>query len=104
LNEAVEEHAFLTYDGFLKENEEKLKKIPAPAVAKEYYRDGDLYMFDEFQTSTCEPRRPKCDTLYDTFINVRDDEAEHMKTMNHLQQNLNLVNTHYDSCALQDDS
>merc|ERR1740139_974743 len=26
LNEAVEEHAFLTYDGFLKENEEKLKK------------------------------------------------------------------------------
>jgi len=27
------------------------------------------------------PRRPPCDTLYDVFINIRDDEAEHVVTM-----------------------
>lgn len=98
LNENVEEHAFLTYDKFLKENEERLKKIPAPVVAKEYYRDGDLYMFDEFQTGTCEPRRPKCDTLYDTFVNIRDDEAQHVSTMVHLQNDFELSTVHDGVC------
>jgi hypothetical protein len=27
------------------------------------------------------PRRPPCDNLYDVFINIRDDEAEHVMTM-----------------------
>lgn len=98
LNEMVEEHAFLTYDQFLKEKGEELKKIPAPVAAKEYYRDGDLYMFDEFQTGTCEPRRPKCDTLYDTFVNIRDDEKQHMNTMIHLQADLELNNVHDGAC------
>ena len=49
LNQYIEEHAFLTYDQFLKEKEEELKAQPAPQVALDYYRDGDLYMFDEFQ-------------------------------------------------------
>ena len=26
-------------------------------------------------------RRPKCDTLFDVFKNICDDEAEHVKTM-----------------------
>ena len=47
-----------------------------------YYRDGDLYMFDEFQTGQVpEHRRPVMDTLFDTFVAIRDDEAEHVKTM-----------------------
>lgn len=78
----VEEHAFATYDQFLKENEAELKKQPAPPVAINYYRDGDLYMFDEFQTGKkLEIRRPKVDNLYDVFVNIRDDETEHVKTM-----------------------
>merc|ERR1711915_102787 len=97
-NQAVEEHAFSTYDQFLKENEEELKKIPAPEVAKEYYRDGDLYMFDEFQTDTCEPRRPKMVTLYDCFAAIRDDEAEHVKTMTYLQQDVELTSMNDEGC------
>lgn len=71
-----------TYTTFLEENEERLKSLPAPRIAKSYYTSGDLYMFDEFQVSK-EPgaRRPPCDTLYDVFVNISEDEAEHVKTM-----------------------
>jgi ubiquinol oxidase len=78
----VEEHAYHTYDSFVKEHEAELKTAPAPLVAINYYRDGDLYMFDDFQTGvTPESRRPAVDNLYDVFVNIRDDEAEHVKTM-----------------------
>ena len=40
-----------TYSQFCDENEALLKRLPAPKVAIEYYVRGDLYMFDEFQTS-----------------------------------------------------
>lgn len=43
-------HAVDTYGQFVDENEERLKKIPAPPIAVHYYRTGDLYMFDKFQT------------------------------------------------------
>lgn len=80
--ELVEEHAYHTYDMFLKEYEAELKSQPAPKVAINYYRDGDLYMFDEFQTAqTVLARRPKIENLYDVFTAIRDDEAEHVKTM-----------------------
>lgn len=85
--ELVEQHAYHTYDEFLRQNEAGLKAQPAPQVAIGYYRDGDLYMFDEFQTGTMPAsRRPATDTLYDVFINIRDDEAEHVKTMVACQQ------------------
>jgi len=106
LNEEVETHAYNTYDTFLKENEAKLKALPAPQVAKDYYRDGDLYMFDEFQTIVdCEDqeaRRPVCDTLYDVFVNIRDDELEHCKTMKHLQAGKVLTTIHEpeDECEI----
>ena len=32
-----------------------------------------------------ERRRPRIDSLYDVFVNVRNDEAEHMKTMQFCQ-------------------
>ncbi len=39
--------------------------------------------FDSFTTtgSAAAPRRPPCDNLYDVFINIRDDELEHVVTM-----------------------
>ena len=80
--ELVEEEAYHTYDQFLTANEGDLKTQPAPQIAVSYYRDGDLYMFDEFQTARVpEERRPAVDNPYDVFVNIRDDEMEHVKTM-----------------------
>lgn len=85
--EQVEEHAYASYDKFLTENEAFLKTQPAPSIAINYYRDGDLYMFDEFQTSqVAELRRPEINNLYDVFVAIRDDEMEHVKTMVACQQ------------------
>ena len=80
--ELVEEHAYASYDKYLRSEEASLKEQPAPDVAIQYYRDGDLYMFDEFQTArTVAERRPQIDNLYDVFVAIRDDEMEHVKTM-----------------------
>lgn len=85
--ELVEEHAYDSYDTFLTTDEVMLKQQPAPQVAISYYRDGDLYMFDEFQTAHLPAeRRPKIDNLYDVFVAIRDDEMEHVKTMTACQQ------------------
>ena len=71
----------------VKEHEAELKTQPAPQVAINYYRDGDLYMFDEFQTShKISERRPKIENLYDVYVAIRDDEGEHIKTMVACQQ------------------
>ncbi|XP_051207500.1 ubiquinol oxidase 4, chloroplastic/chromoplastic isoform X1 [Lolium perenne] len=81
-SECVERHAYSTYDKFLKVNGDQLIKLPAPEAAINYYMNEDLYLFDEFQTSRApSSRRPKVDNLYDVFVNIRDDEAEHCKTM-----------------------
>lgn len=85
LNEAVENEAYETYDKFLGKHTAVLKKIPAPEVAKEYYTGKDMYLFDVMNTSG--KRRPKCKTLYDCFINIRDDELQHAKTMSSFQHN-----------------
>lgn len=51
-------------------------------IAKQYYEAPDLYIYDEFQTSRVKgSRRPQIDTLYDVVCSIRDDEAEHVKTM-----------------------
>jgi ubiquinol oxidase len=87
LMELIENHAYQTYDNHLKTHEAELKTQPAPQVAVNYYRDGDLYMFEETQfTSDHHFRRPKVDNLYDVFVNIRDDECEHVKTMEALQK------------------
>lgn len=80
--EMVEGHAYHTYDSYLQENAEQLQQQSVPAIALDYYRDGDLYLFDEFQTSRKpEERRPTMNNLYDMFMAIRDDEDEHVKTM-----------------------
>ncbi|QCD77188.1 ubiquinol oxidase 4, chloroplastic/chromoplastic [Vigna unguiculata] len=101
-SECVESHAFETYDKFLKVQGEELKKMPPPEVAVKYYTGDDLYLFDEFQTSRVpNSRRPKIDNLYDVFLNIRDDEAEHCKTMKACQIHGNLRSPH--SYAEDDD-
>ncbi len=86
LMELIENHAYHTYDDHLKAHEAELKAQPAPQVAINYYRDGDLYMFEETQfTLSHDFRRPQVDNLYDVFVNIRDDECEHVKTMEALQ-------------------
>ncbi|KAI8468912.1 MAG: alternative oxidase-domain-containing protein [Monoraphidium minutum] len=84
--ELVELHAVDTYAQFFETNGRLLKSLPPPKVAVAYYRNEDLYMFDEMQTcSQREPRRPVCNTLYDVFVNIRDDEIEHVNTMHACQ-------------------
>jgi ubiquinol oxidase len=104
--ELVEGHAYDTYDRFLTENEAELKAQPATPTAISYYRDGDLYMFDEFQTAVvAESRRPPVDNLYDVFVNIRDDEAEHVKTMVACQSDdLSLVSSPHTSMAGQSET
>jgi len=80
----IEEHAYVTYAEFVEANEELLRLIPAPPVAINYYTADDLYYFDKFQTRRREgmpPRRPPCETLFDVFNNIRDDEYEHISTL-----------------------
>jgi len=80
--ELLEAHAVDTYSTFVEENRERLRKLPPPAVAASYYKEGNLYLFDDFMTSR-EPgtRRPPCETLLDVFENIVTDEGEHVKTM-----------------------
>ena len=87
-SELVEGHATDTYAQFAEENKAALKALAPPRVALEYYLSADPYLFDALATSpptsslTLSPRRrPACDTLYDVFVNVRDDEIEHEGTM-----------------------
>ena len=51
-SEKIETHAVATYAQFTEENKELLESLPAPEVAKKYYEAEDLYLFDEFQTTT----------------------------------------------------
>ncbi|CAO1943649.1 unnamed protein product [Urochloa humidicola] len=104
-SECVERHAYSTYDKFLKLHEEELKRLPAPEAALNYYLNEDLYLFDEFQTARVPcSRRPKIDNLYDVFVNIRDDEAEHCKTMKACQTHGNLRSPHSTQDSLETDT
>ena len=89
-SELLETHAVDTYEVFLNQNKEKLKLLPCPQVAIEYYNHY-LYYFDEFQTQREKgSRRPKLENLYDVFQSVLDDEKEHVKTMKACRSSLKL--------------
>jgi ubiquinol oxidase len=93
LSELIENHAYNTYDGFLKSNADELKGLPVPDIARKYYEEDNPFLFDLFCTVK-EPdedgqysdRRPKLASLYDVFVNVRNDEREHWKTLCNLVQ------------------
>lgn len=77
-----EAHAVDTYAEFADCNKDLLQSMAAPSVAKQYYENPDMYVFDEFQTGRVKgSRRPTVNTLFDVVINIRDDEAQHVNTM-----------------------
>jgi hypothetical protein len=81
-SELIEAHAVDTYREFAESNRDLLLQMEAPRIAKEYYENVDMYVFDEFQTSRVKgSRRPKIETLYDVFQNIWEDEAAHVATM-----------------------
>mmetsp|Transcript_36976 Transcript_36976/g.118540 ORF Transcript_36976/g.118540 Transcript_36976/m.118540 type:complete len:390 (+) Transcript_36976:53-1222(+) len=85
--ELLESHAVDTYATFTAQNRERLKNLPPPNVATDYYTQGDLYLFDDFQVSRpAGSRRPPCDNLFDVFTNICEDENEHVKTMRACQE------------------
>jgi ubiquinol oxidase len=102
-SELIEGHAVDTYAQFCDQNADILKTMPAPPIAREYYEADDLYLFDEIHTSNASSvenpgspstdaarevraRRPRIKSLYDVFCNIRDDEGEHVSTMNACQR------------------
>mmetsp|Transcript_30601 Transcript_30601/g.52858 ORF Transcript_30601/g.52858 Transcript_30601/m.52858 type:complete len:722 (+) Transcript_30601:90-2255(+) len=90
-SELIEFHAVDSYGQFLEENEELLRRLPPPKAAVDYYMSGDMYLFDEFQTSRApRSRRPKINNLYDVFRNIMEDELEHVKTVTACQISDNL--------------
>lgn len=97
LNKNVELHAYNTYKTFIDEHADKLRALPAPQVAKDYYGDAERYMFDAFQSERVlgggpetTHRSPVIENLYDVFCNIRDDEIEHAETMRKLQRDVTL--------------
>lgn len=93
LSELIEDHAFNTYNKYLSEHEEMLKAQPVPPVARKYYEEDNPFLFDLFCTvpepneeGVYSARRPQLQSLYDVFVNVRNDEREHWKTLCNLVQ------------------
>jgi ubiquinol oxidase len=93
LSELIENHAFETYDKYLTDHADLLKSKPVPAIARKYYTEDNPFLFDLFCTvknkdenGDFSARRPQLETLYDVFVNVRDDEKEHWKTLCNLVQ------------------
>lgn len=119
LNEAVEDHAYHTYDDFLTSYEEDLKALPAPQAARDYYGGRNNFL-DEMRTDNYRcteegrveltaPVRDAaepvpCDTLYDVFVNIRNDEAEHANTMRFLQMqdsDIDIVREEGEECLVE---
>lgn len=62
-------------------------------LPSKYYVEDNPFLFDLFCTvkdrdedGNFSARRPELDSLYDVFVNVRDDEKEHWKTLCNLVQ------------------
>lgn len=104
-SELIEAHAVDTYAEFAESNKELLQSLQAPAVAKEYYENNDLYIFDEFQTDIPKgTRRPEVYSLYDVFQNIKDDEAAHVSTMNACQNpELNIISPNSEAALIKED-
>jgi len=98
LSELIEDHAFNTYDKFLKEHGEMLKEKAVPDIARAYYEVDNPFLFELFCTVP-EPdagwtvgdskpafERPELKSLYEVFVNIRNDEREHWKTLCNLVQ------------------
>merc|ERR1712187_451957 len=81
LSELIEEHAFHTYDVFLEKHGDELRKQPAPDIAREYYGGRDLL---EIYLNRGDRELRSMDSLYDVFVEIRNDEGEHWRTLHRL--------------------
>jgi ubiquinol oxidase len=89
LSELIEDHAFHTYDAFLHENADELRKQPAPKIAREYYSGRDqLEVYFRKADGKQAPRTPH--NLYDVFVAIREDEKAHWQTLSDLVRQENL--------------
>jgi ubiquinol oxidase len=67
---------------FLTDHADMLKSKPVPDIARKYYERDNPFLFDLFCTVSTNPKedqtgrlRPmRLESLYDVFVNVRDDE------------------------------
>ena len=66
-SELLENHAVDTYDQFIEENEELLKRLPVPQTI--YDKKAKHYQLE---------------SLYDIFVIIRDDEEGHAQSMGNL--------------------
>lgn len=87
-SEMLETHAVNTYSQLLDDNEELLKSLPATRAAVNYYSfNSKDPLFTEYQTAAMtageEPRQPgnSMKSMYDVFSAIRDDEGDHVQTM-----------------------
>jgi ubiquinol oxidase len=93
LSELIEDHAYDTYDEFLKLYETELRTLPVPEIAKQYYMYDYPSFFPLFCTtganrpgSKSSPPLIQLNSLYDVFVCIRNDEKEHWKTLCNLVQ------------------
>jgi ubiquinol oxidase len=86
LGELIEEHAFHTYDKFLKEHAKELQQRPVPDIAHEYYsgRDSLMIYMRKHQGERGKTLPRQLNSLYDVFLQIRDDEAAHWRSLKSL--------------------
>lgn len=85
-NRRVEEHAFHTYDDFLRSGAaDAWRDVPAPDVATEYYAKVDCLTAEGLGDSSSSPEAEEVcapvASLYDVFVRIRDDEAHHAESL-----------------------
>jgi len=59
LSELIEDHAYHTYDNFLKRNAEELRQHAVPAIARSYYEEPDPFLLDLFCSRSRSLGRPR---------------------------------------------
>lgn len=89
MNEEVEQHAFSTYDKFVREKRDELEQQPPIPLAKAYYERSPLWvaihLVDHDSHHLHDTPRPTINTLLDLFCAIRDDEAIHATALAHYQ-------------------
>ena len=96
-SEKIETHAVATYAQFTEENKELLEALPAPEIAKKYYEAEDLYLFDEFQTTTMSSTGEIVSLRLDTSSDSESSESSDEETKkNRLSVRRPKIETLYD--------
>jgi len=76
-SELIEAHAVDTYAEFIDANEQTLRELPPPEIARSYYQQAGGERGEHVGAPL--------DSLYDVFCRIRDDEASHVDSMKECQ-------------------